>query len=450
MRIRLGTPLTLREICYATSGVSHISDRCIYHISTDSRETFAGDLFITLTGSSSGIKYIPEAKDRGAVILSSDGRADIVVRDTQNSLLSLAAYYRRRKLPKLIETVAITGSVGKTTTKEILYKALDGAYITHKNEGNYNNAIGMSLTILSTPAETEFLILEMGMNHRGEISALSKCAAPTIAIITNIGTSHIGNLGSKEEIAAAKLELLDGLDGPLIVPHSEPLLKGYGTYTFSLSDPSADTFIQNVCTEKSFCSYEVFSGGLPMGISFSSNAPHIVECLAAAVTVLQFIGFDFTANKRLFSNISEYNMRQNISKIGDFFILSDYYNASFESFKSGFEYIKGLVKFPRKSAVIGDVMELGDFSKEIHFNIGFSAASYDFDKLYLFGKYAPSVASGATSAGYPPERIFINTDTDFPEKTATDIISNHTPGEIIFMKASHAVRLDRILPLLKK
>ena len=247
MRIDLGTPMTLEEIAYATGG-NHKQNAIIKSITTDSREVEEGDLFIAIKGDKfDGADYVSEVKKRGGFVLASVPLySDILHPNGADALLSLATYYIKT-LPYLLYKIGITGSVGKTTTKEFLKIMLSDRYITHASKGNFNNQIGMPMSILSAEKNTQVLLMEMGMNHPGEISNLSRCLRPDIGIITNIGTAHIGNLGCRENIAKAKLEITDGMnDGILFTPADEPLLRcEKKCVKFSLTNKNADYFIES-------------------------------------------------------------------------------------------------------------------------------------------------------------------------------------------------------------
>lgn len=198
----------------------------------DSRKIEAGDLFVPLQGTNDGHEFVSKAIENGATatLWSNDpetapeGIAVILVKDTLLAFQALASYYLLEENP---DVIAITGSNGKTTTKDMTESVLSQKFRTYKTQGNYNNDIGLPYTILHMPEGTEKLILEMGMDHAGEISILSELAEPDVAAITIIGEAHIENLGSREKIADAKMEITTGLasDGLLIVPADEPLLE---------------------------------------------------------------------------------------------------------------------------------------------------------------------------------------------------------------------------------
>lgn len=442
MRIKLATPLQTTEIAKALNIRLSNQNRTIQYITTDSREVNEGDMFIALNGEMhNGENYVDSAIAKGAICLTNQTKkGQLTVADTQTGLLSLAAYYKS-KLKHLKYTVAITGSVGKTTTKDFLRTISEGKYITHATHKNFNNHIGMPITIFSAPEECEMLILEMGMNHSGEISALSKCAKPDIAIITNIGTAHIGNLGSKKAIAKAKLEITDGMiDKKLIIPHGEPLLSNIkNSITFSSTNTNADIYI--IYNEEN----EYLSINKKIGkMDFHPRGAHMRECLCAAAGAAAFSGIEESIIINQISLISDKIPRQTPKALLDFYILPDYYNASLESIEASLKLLSSMKEFQRRSALIGTVRELGTKSEEIHRKIGLALAKSKPDNLYLFGKYSEYMLSGAVDGGISSKNIFINTDENSPEITANQIMTNHSPGELILFKASNRTDLCRV------
>ena len=441
--------LSLKEISSAINGRIEASyeQRVITHLTTDSREVCKGDLFIALKGDKyDGENYLHDVIAKGAIPITTSSTANaITVKNTQDALFLLAKHYKSL-LKDLKHTVAITGSVGKTTTKEFANLLLECHYKTHASSGNFNNKIGLPLSILSATENTELLILEMGMNHKGEISELSKCATPTIAVITNIGSAHIGNLGSKENIVGAKLEILDGMkEEKLILPYGEPLLSHLkNTVSFSTKSSRSDVYI---IYNEGNC---IFGDGIHEAeVNLGSFPPHLLECVAAAVAICLELGLTINDIKRHFSLISDKNLRQTKILTGNFTILADYYNASPESVIAALEFLASHKQHEHRSALLGDILELGKMSEEAHFTIGRKCAECNLRTLYLFGEYSDFTEEGAISGGMDRERIFKNTRLNCPEITANQISKNVTKNEIILFKASHAVKLGRIVSLLK-
>ena len=446
MRIRLDTPLSLAEIADATGGTLNIESQRISYIVTDTREAERGDLFFALQGETrSGEQFIEDAKEIGAHTVGEHG--DIVTKDATRALLALASYYKT-KLRNLKYTVAITGSVGKTTTKEILGTILSSKYKVHKTHGNFNNILGVSYTLLSAANDCELLVLELGMNHSDELAELSLAVKPDIAIITNIGTAHIGNLGTRDAIAKAKLEIKSGLKGSLIIPDSEPLLSRENAYRFSITSKNADMCI--LITETSQChkAHPIYSRGTYQKSVLKTDAEHIALAVSASLLAARLCNCQLEREYSFFVKNSK-NSRQSLINVGIFDVLCDFYNASLESFLSGFKYALSL-DYNYKSALIGDILELGEHSREIHFSLGKIAAELGFRSLYLFGEYSPYVKEGAISAEFPENRIYINTDILAPHITAAQILSTVTENELLYAKASHKLDLARIIELLKE
>lgn len=446
MRIKLGTQMRLSDIANASgSKLLTCCNATVSFLTNDTRELSKGDLFIAIPGERyDGENYVKEAKERGAFVLSKNkNSADIYSPDTKHALLAFAENYVKT-LPIILYRIGITGSVGKTTTKEFLKMLLCGTYKCHATEGNFNNEIGMPMSMLAAQQDTQIMIVEMGMNHMGEICKLSRCLKPNIAIITNVGTSHIGNLGSRENIAKSKLEICEGMiDGVTLVPHDEPLLKGaMGRKTFSLSNSESDYSISE--NRDGFIS--VFKAGkLYCNTTFAPEGEHHKYCLAAAVSAAIEAGASRSAISSGVGSISRENTRQNIIYLGNYHFYTDYYNASFESVNALLSMAKNHKTDRKKSLLLGDITELGEMSKKIHFDIGSTISPATFSKLFLFGKECESILNGAIERGFPKERIFINSDLSDPEFTASQIRQACDEGEIIFMKASRRVRLERVL-----
>lgn len=444
MRIKLGVPMRLSEIAEATKARLNTKvDTVITAISTDTRELFNGDLFIAIKGEKyNGEDFLLEAKGLGAYSLSSSDKSDVICPDSLKALSDLAAYYAKN-LPNILYNIAITGSVGKTTTKEFAKILLSTVYKVHASESNYNNEIGMPMSILSAKADTQILLMEMGMNHPGEISRMSKCLRPDIGLITNIGTAHIGNLGSRENIALAKMEIADGMSGDcLILPFNEPLLvKAKAKYRFSCSDPGADIYIK-IEDNNALLYYKQV---LYCSAKFHLPERHHIECLLCAASIAIATQVDQENIARGISLITRDNTRQTeILKKGIHFYL-DCYNASYESVLSCIRSAEAAQIDGKKHLMLGDILELGDMAGEIHFRIGTSISKDSFDFLFLFGNYIDFVADGAIRGGFPADRIFYNYDLSLPERTAEQIKRYCSVGDTVFMKASRGVRLERVV-----
>lgn len=449
MRIKLDLPLSIGEICEWLNTPLPIctqSSEIVKYICTDTRECHQGDLFIALDGENdSGEKYVNEALKKKCLVLSSSLRSDVVhVYNTADALLELSRVYKNRISPR--HTVAITGSVGKSTTVKFTSTILKEKFKVHSPVGNFNNHIGLPLTIFAMPKDTEVLVAELGMNHKGEISKLSRAVSPDVAVITSIGTAHIGNLGSRKEIAKAKLEILDGMKNKnIILPELEELLRGIDGASYVGRNSSLSTFSLND-TDSDAYSFVSRTKAIE-GIRFFDKRDHLLNDLAFAIAVSDVLGLSEKELLRGIGAINDSHLRQRFIELDGFTVFDDSYNASLESITADLIYISSL-GMPT-GAFIGDVLELGDRAHKIHEQIGLRCAELKIGTLYLFGIYAEDIARGALMGGMDSTRIFINTDTSSARTSVEQIYRHHMPGEIILFKASHRLRLDKIADSMK-
>ena len=442
MRIKLSCKLTLEEIARAVRGRLSSENATVSYVVTDSRTAESGDLFIALKGGSfDGNDYIREASVKGAFTLGAANDATVKADSGECALLRLAHYYRRHKLKGLKHTVAITGSVGKTTTKEFLAQMLSVAARVHKTPQNMNNTVGLPLTVLSAPEDTEILILEMGMNHPGEIELLSKCAEPDLAIITNIGTAHIGNLGSRQAIARAKSEITAGLTGRLITPYDEPLLGGLTSYRFGINDLRADMSLSHTDTGVKITE----SSNESFVCDFFSSDERSLRCLAPAICAMRLLKYDKSTISVGVSSISDQNIRQKIISVNDITLICDFYNASPESFSAAIRVLAKMNAPSNRCVLIGDMLELGSYSDRAHRELGALAARLGIDKIFAFGKWANAVEKGAISSDFPTESFFKNGEISRPDITAKQVLRHCIAGDTVLLKASRGIGLERVV-----
>ncbi|MDT2572385.1 UDP-N-acetylmuramoyl-tripeptide--D-alanyl-D-alanine ligase [Enterococcus raffinosus] len=359
----------------------------------DSRKIEAGDLFVPLQGTNDGHEFVSKAIENGATatLWSNDpetapeGIAVILVKDTLLAFQALASYYLLEENP---DVIAITGSNGKTTTKDMTESVLSQKFRTHKTQGNYNNDIGLPYTILHMPEGTEKLILEMGMDHAGEISILSELAEPDVAAITIIGEAHIENLGSREKIADAKMEITTGLasDGLLIVPADEPLLEErisslsqtVETVGIQKGDLSATILNEN----KGATVFSVDDNGYQIPLPGSYNVQNALIAMA--------IGrwFD-VSNEQIFQGLAYVQVTQNrtqwLKANNGADILSDVYNANPTAMGLVLDTFAKLPTEGRRLAVLADMLELGADSYSLHASMVDHINDQDFQEIYLYG-----------------------------------------------------------------
>ncbi len=455
--------MTLSELA-ALLGLERESSLGIGSLTTDSRETESGSLFVAFKGERvDGHDYISQALARGASAVIAERLPDglsseeaervLVVSSSEAALGKVAKAYKARIKPR---TIAVTGSVGKTTTKEFIYAVASAKYLAHKTEGNFNSEIGMPLSVLSMPLASQVCVLEMGMSAAGEISRMTRIAEPDIAVITNIGNSHIENLGSRENICKAKLEIAEGLprSGTLILNADEPMLfavKGKldkKLLFVSLQNPQADYRALNIREYEDGTEFDLVAGRrVVTNIRIPTIGRHNVYDATYAFAVGVLLGMSDDEIKRGLMSFRNTGMRQNIYEYGGVTLIEDCYNAGPESMKAAVEVLAGIAdKNGKKSiAVLGDMRELGDYSKQLHMEVGTLVASRHVSHLVTFGREAENIALGAINHAFQADNISINTSIENPAATAKTVFNLAKRGDAILFKASRAVRLERVI-----
>ena len=365
------------------------SDTVLENFTTNSKEVKENDIFIGIKGDTiDGSKFYIDALEKGAkgVIINKgyvsktyDDKFIIEVEDTIEALQKIASY-KRSKIN--IPVVAITGSVGKTSTKDMISSVIETKYTVCKTKGNLNNHIGLPLTILSLKDE-EVLVVEMGMNHLGEISVLSNIAKPTIGVITNVGTAHIGNLGSRENILKAKLEILDGMEnGKLVINNDNDMLhKANNNYITIGINNDSDFMAKDIeygDVTKFKYNDEEFTIKVG-GEAFVYNA-------LMAIAVGTLLKIDINDIKKGIENFKLTNNRLETIDHNGYTIINDCYNANYDSMKEGIKNLSN--REGRKIAVLGDMLELGDYSEELHRKVGIEVKNNNIDILVTVGKEA--------------------------------------------------------------
>ncbi len=444
-------------------------DQKIACIVTDSREAETGALFVALKGERfDGHDFIPQALARGAVMVLAERMPEGLAPDEQARILTvsstleafgkIARVYKSRIRPR---TIAVTGSVGKTTTKEFVYAVASARYLTHKTEGNFNNEIGLPISVLGMPARTQVCVLEMGMSQAGEISRMTRIAEPDIAVITNIGNSHIENLGSRENICRAKLEVAEGMDerGWLILNADEPMLfaqKGklkQNLLFVSLSNPQADYRALNIREYEDSTEFDLLAGHrVVTNVRIPTIGRHNVYDATYAFAVGILLGMNDDEIKRGLLSFRNTGMRQNIYEYGGITIIEDCYNAGPESMKAAVEVLAKMADKNgcRSIAVLGDMRELGEYSKQLHMEVGTLVASRQVSGLVTFGREAENIALGAINHAFKADNISINTNIENPDAPAAIIYDQLRRGDAVLFKASRAVRLERVIEALKR
>lgn len=448
MRILLNRTYTTTDIADITGGIAHGAIRGANFLTTDSREVQHGDIFVALRGENfDGHRYLCEAIARGAAFLITEEEPallypSVCVKNSYTVLAALAREVRERISPTVI---AVTGSVGKTTVKNMIAAVLSTRFRVHKTEGNHNNFLGTTLTLLAMPQNTEILVAETGMNHAGELAELSALLCPDMAVITNIGRAHIGNLGSRENIARAKLEiLLHALPGAfLLCPEDEPLLAQHiGCYRrITVGEgAAADCRYENFTGD---CADFAFRGKRYPKIHLPAPGVHTAYSACFAVAIGSMFELDGEEIRRgLYASPCD-SMRGEVRYAGGICLVCDCYNAAPESVKAALVLL-GERSGTRKIAVLGDMLELGEYTRALHEEIGEFAARLGIDFLFTFGAAAQHYASGARRAGMAEEYIFENPNPCRPEVTAEALLSVLQDGDTVLFKASRAIKAERI------
>ena len=465
--------MKVKDIVKITNGKILCGDEKIpcNHFVRDSREVKEGDVYIALKGERfDGNDFCQSAIDNGAkvCIVSKDVRekendtklvnteADkinnsikenkvtiIKVEDTLKALQEIATY---KRMQYNIPVVAVTGSVGKTSTKDLIASVVSQKYNTLKTKGNYNNEIGLPLTILGLTNE-EAMVVEMGMNHLGEIRKLTNIAKPTVAVITNIGTAHIGNLGSRENILKAKLEILEGLQGNTVVINNDNDLlhkwvnenkEKYNIITYGIKNKS-----KYMATDiKSFEDKSEFKVVCEKDESINNKmvtvpvgGEHFILNSLCAIAVGDYLNVPTEKIINGIANLELTKKRMEVltSKSGAT-VINDTYNANYDSMKAAITYLKE-IKDKRKIAVLGDMLELGDYSKELHEKVG-EEVDESIDILITIGKEAKYIAEKAKA-----KQIIECKDN---EEAVRKLKELETKDDAILLKASNGMKFFEI------
>lgn len=429
-------------------------DELIRSVSTDTRTIQTGALFFALQGERfDGHKFTAAAVESGAVccVVSQNEEVDpglpvIEVENTLTAMQDLAAGYRARFH---IPVIGITGSVGKTSTKEMIASVLKQRYRTHMTKGNFNNEIGLPLTTFDLMKEDEMMVLEMGMSHFGEISRLTRIAKPDTAVITNIGVSHMEHLGSREGIKKAKFEILEGLqmDGTVILNGDDDLLwdaRGeveFETLYYGIQNKGCDLNAYDIRTYSDSSEFTCKIDGEEY--KFVIGVPgvhHIYNALAAILTGLRY-NVEIEEIQKGIRLFQPSGLRQTIIELPDYRVIRDCYNASPASMQSGLSVLALTNTEGRRVACLGDMLELGEISEAAHREVGRLAAKYGVDCLLTVGENAHFIARGAEEAGMNPADIH---EFDDNESLCSRLPQLLKKNDVILVKGSRGMRLEEI------
>lgn len=428
------------------------------HFSKDSRIVNTGDVFIGIKGDNfDGNEYYEEAYKKGAktCILSKDvditeeiknkykDRNLIIVDNIEEFLVGLSGPIRERLN---IPIIAVTGSVGKTSTKNIIAEVLSAKYKVLKTSGNLNTLIGLALTLLRIKDE-EIAVLELGMNQKGEISRLSKFLKPDIGVIINIGTAHIGNLGSRENILKAKLEILDGLKKSLFINNDNDLLnKWYNEETFNMPvitygiDNRSDIEGSNIRYNKNGSTFNIGNDEIEINVI----GKHFIYNSIIAYGIGKYFEIDSKEIISKLKNIPLESDRMELININNITIINDTYNASYDSVYYALEVISTFEG--RKIAVLGDIKELGNHSEEIHRSIGELIIKNKIDILITVGEYSKYINEEAIKLGFNKDNAY---NFDNKEEAIELINKIKKDNDNYLVKASNSMKFKEIVEKIK-
>lgn len=464
----------IRELIKAVSGkiIQGDQDYSINRISIDSRTLIPGDLFFAIIGPSfDGHDFIIEAFNKGAVgavicksvssLLQSEeidkNKVIVEVKDTLSALQDWSKHYRDK-----FKTfnICVTGSNGKTTTKEIIAHILSQEVSLLKTSGNYNNEIGIPLTLLQLNKSHKILVVEMGMRGLGEIKTLANFIPPDLAVITNIGEAHIGLLGSKDNIFKAKSELLQSLDkdGIAIINRDDPyffkmweIVKYKKIYTFGIENKS-DIVARNIrmVSDKGMRFTLEMKNDKSREIYFPLLGRYNIYNALAAVAVAFALGIELDLIERRLSSFKPLDMHMQLSNFyNGIKILNDSYNASPISVKSVLETLAEAAQNNRKIAILGDMLELGEKSDFYHKEIGKEVVKLSIDILITVGEGGKIIAQSSKDEGMAKEQVFSFKKNE-KKNLAKKLLNLIKPGNIVLLKGSREMKMEDILEFWQK
>lgn len=445
------TELTAGAIAEIVGGTLHGDPSAVAkRVTTDSRKVEKGDLFVALKGENfDGADFVKTLENVECIAITS--RLDdvsfplIVVEDSLSALTKLSKYYIANIVhPKLV--VSLTGSVGKTTTKEMTASVLTRKYNTARTSGNFNNHIGVPMTLLSVEDSHEALVCEMGMSHKGEISHLAGLVSSDVSMITNIGHSHIENLGSRENIRDAKLEITEGLKkgGVLILNGDEPLLDDVdidGKIIRVGLSSGLDIWAENIVMGQSSLKYTLHLYDESHEIALPCTGKHNVVDSLFAVAVGFVARVDIDDIKEGLLNYKSVGFRQKIYVKSGITVIADCYNAGIESMSAALSMLSELEAKGKRIAVLGDMLELGAVSESAHAEIGRKAYENKIDLLFTYGSHTKHTHSKALALGMTAYHF------DDKKELSDSLTKAMSEGDTVLFKGSRGMRLEEVIAL---
>jgi len=452
-------PLELREIARAVRAEydGGLPEMTINDVCTDSRDVRPGCLFVALSGGKfDGHAFVRAAFERGAswAVVQRDGDYGsgniLKVRTTRQAFLDIAGLYRSKFD---IPCVAVTGSVGKTTTREMVYAVLSSRYRTLRTENNQNNEVGVPKTLLSLDRSYEAMVLEFGMQAMGEIRELTVPARPCVGVVTSIGVSHIEQLGSRENILKTKLELTEGMPdgGTLLLNRDNDMLRTLdfprlNVVFYGIEDKSAGIRAVDIGGGEAETAFGIVWQGRTYRARIPCVGEHNVLNALAGFGAGVALGMEPEECAAALGRFEQTGMRQRVEHSGGVTIVADCYNANPDSMAAALKTLSGWKLAPgaKRIAVLGDMLELGDWAESTHREVGRQAAGVC-DALFCCGPLAVGIAEGAREAGLG--RVFYENDR---EALARLIKAEARPGDIVWFKASRGMKFEEIIELCRE
>ncbi len=465
-------PLTLQETANAMGGRirGQIRRPCVRAISTDSRNVPAEALFFAIKGPNhDGHAFVNEALQKGAAaaVLSHISGVDpaalasgriIEVQDTVAALGRLAAWYRRQFAAQVI---AVLGSNGKTTVKNMIAAVLGSVMSGQSAPASFNNAIGVPLTLLSVEAADEFVVVEIGTNHPGEVAALAKIAGPDVAVVTSISEEHLEFLGDVAGVAQEEFSFLPFLEQRGFVAvsdqaaaHTPRRIRSAGderranyaplTWVTFGFDRAADLRACNVVQERARVRFSVNER---FEYELSLLGTHNVSNALAAIAVGTRFRLSHSQIAAALANFKPPPMRLQRSQVGNLVVINDAYNANPSSMKAAFEAVGAIVGARRKVFILGDMRELGEAAARCHREVGVEAGRSTANSIISVGIYSRNIADGATATAGTSKRIYAYPNIESLSKKLPSLLE---PGDLVLLKASRGVQLERIIPFIEK
>ena len=443
--------LTIAEIAKAAGG-TYKNDGEILRIVSNSKEVKEGDLFVAVRGERfDGHNFIPDAVQNGCTAILSHEKdkytnhseKTIYVDDTKQAILDIAEYYKTKFN---VKTIGVTGSVGKTTSKDFIACVMESKYKTLKSVGNENNEIGLPRTVFNMDKSCEAAVFEMGMSNFGEISKLTKVVKPDVGVITNIGECHLEYLKTRENILKAKMEICEGMkdNSPLIICGDNDLLKDVVSdrlkvIKYGIENSECDIKAENIIESERETKFDVVIEEKRYTAKIPSIGTHNVLNALAAIAVGIECDINVSESIKALENYQPSGMRQKISEINGVILVEDCYNASPTSVEAAMKTFGTMNNNGRKIAVLGDMLELGDISKEAHRNIGDILSENGIEEAFTFGKEMRACTARAYELGVQA----INYDTK--EELITDLLSDIKSGDAIWVKGSRGMKLEEVV-----